>query len=228
MAMTVILPTPNFELTIGSDPLDPSVEPLLFISLRRRISNPSPEDLFSCFYEFRHRVFSQELGWVPGPRETDQYDQHSVHFAAFSPAGDVVACGRFILPSGTFMLETEFRDLVEPGYPVRKEADTVEASRFAVSADLRRTKDGFAVTELLCSTMCLWARRNAIRYCYLVLDNNYLGFLQRFFPVRVIGPTKVYDSGLTSAAVIFDMAEFGLDEAHALWDSLGRSPKPTS
>jgi N-acyl-L-homoserine lactone synthetase len=189
--------------------------------------DPDHSDDLDRIHQFRHRVFSQELGWVAGPRETDEYDQHSVHFAAFSPAGDVVACSRFILPSGTFMLETEFTDLVEPGYQVRKEADTVEASRFAVSADLRRTKEGFAVTELLCSTMCLWARRNAIRYCYLVLDNNYVDFLQRFFPVSVIGPTKVYDSGLTSAAVIFDMAEFGLDEANALWDSLGRTAKPS-
>jgi N-acyl-L-homoserine lactone synthetase len=195
--------------------------------LARNIDPDDSHDL-ERIHQFRHRVFAQELGWVGGAsRETDQYDRHSVHFAAFSQSGDVVAYSRFILPSGSFMLETEFPDLVEPGYRLRKEEDTVEASRFAVSADLRRTKEGFAVTELLCSTMCLWARRNSVRQCYLVLDYSYFGFLQQFFPVRAIGPTKVYDSGLTSVAVIFDLAEFGLDEAHALWASLGSTTKPT-
>jgi len=173
-------------------------------------------------YEFRHRVFSKELGWVPtGLVAGDAYDGHSVHFGAFSDAGDIVGCSRLILPEGAFMLEKDFADLLEPGYNLRKEIDTVEASQFAVSSQLRRTREGFAVTELLCKTMCLWSRRNGVRYCYMVLDQNYLAFLQRFFSLQTIGPPRIYEPETASVAAVFDLDDLSPENMEAFWSVLG-------
>jgi N-acyl-L-homoserine lactone synthetase len=191
-------------------------------SFLARNIDPAESRELQDLYEFRHRVFSKELGWVPTSLGAgDPYDGHSVHFGAFSNAGDIVGCSRLILPKGGFMLEREFADLLDPGYNLRKETDTVEASQFAVSRELRRTREGFAVTELLCKTMCLWARRNGIRYCYMVLDANYLEFLQAFFSLRTIGPPRVYEPQIASVAAVFDLAELHPEDAETFWSVLG-------
>ena len=178
-------------------------------------------------YTFRHKVFSKELGWVFSlSKEHDEYDDTSVHFAVFSDSGDIVGYSRLNLAEGGFMLEKEFSDLIGSTYSIRKESDTVEGSRFTVSPDLRRSKSGFKVSELLCKTMCRWCKINGIRYWYLVMDKNYLDFLQRFFPIQQVGVTKEYQPGLTSSAVFIDLKKLGAEEADSFWSMLGDKPKP--
>lgn len=173
-------------------------------------------------YAFREIIFCDELGWeTKYSNENDHYDNTSVHFAVFSDKRGIVAYSRLHLAKGGFMLENEFKDLVSNKYRIRKKDDTVEGSRFAVAPYLRRTKEGFLVTELLCQRMCIWSKKNGIKYMYAVLDRNYLDFLKRFFSIRSIGPMKEYEQGLKSIAVIVDLRGFGKKESTMFWDSLG-------
>jgi acyl homoserine lactone synthase len=177
-------------------------------------------------YAFRHAVFCRELGWQSAEaREKDGYDRTSVHFGVFDDSDELVGYCRLHLPAGPFMIENEFADLVAPWHRIRKTQDTVEASRFGIGHRLRRTKDGFEVTELLCKTMYLWARGNNVRYVYLVLDAEYLDFLLRFFPIQPIGGRKNYDHQMESIAVIVDLTKLGLKHADTLWDTLGNESK---
>jgi len=67
-------------------------------------------------YQFRYKIFCEELGWLPlnpDKKESDEYDQFSIHFGVFSKDGRLVGYSRFILPKRNFMLEKEFKDLLD-------------------------------------------------------------------------------------------------------------------
>jgi N-acyl-L-homoserine lactone synthetase len=178
-------------------------------------------------YSFRYRVFHKELGWESRQaKEYDEYDSTSAHFGVFSESDELVGYSRLHLPEGRFMIEYEFADLVEPGSCIRKKEDTVEASRFAISMELRQTKEGFIATELLCKTMCQWAKKNGIRYWYMVLDKSYLDFLLCFFDIETIGVPVEYTPGSASVAGIVNISKLGIEEANAFWNTLGCEPKP--
>ena len=205
---------------------------LLNIELRdsefvaRNIDSDDPYAM-EKIYAFRHKVFSKELGWVFSlSKERDDYDDTAVHFAVFSDSGDIVGYSRLNLAEGGFMLEKEFSDLIGDTYSIRKESDTVEGSRFTVIPELRRSKSGFKVSELLCKTMCRWCRINGIRYWYLVMDKLYLDFLQRFFSIQQVGVTREYQPGLISVVAFIDLKKLGAEEADSFWSILGDTPKP--
>jgi N-acyl-L-homoserine lactone synthetase len=176
-------------------------------------------------YAFRYKVFHKELEWSSNGsdgRESDEYDECSAHFGVFSDTGEMLGYGRLTLPDNGFMIEKEFADLLDPGARVGKGDDTAEASRFAISRRLRRSREGFTVTGLLCTTMCKWSRKNEVRYWYMVLDTKYLEFLQQHFPFEAIGAPKEYEPGKASVAARIDLSLLGADEAQTFWGLLGR------
>jgi acyl homoserine lactone synthase len=189
--------------------------------LSARVLDPDSQRDMGKALTFRHKIFLEELGWSlldSAGQEIDEYDRNSVHFGAFDNSGCLLGYCRLIFPKNGFMIEKEFADLVRPGYHIRKERDTVEASRFAISKELRGKEDGFGVIAVLMRSMYQWAKMNKIRYIYAVCVSDYLSFIQDCFSCcETIGPAHEYQPGISSSAFIFDLDELDLVRVQEFW-----------
>ncbi|MBU4369400.1 GNAT family N-acetyltransferase [Patescibacteria group bacterium] len=160
-------------------------------------------------YRFRYKIFCEELQWLPlntSEKEFDEYDQFSIHFGVFSKDGKLVGYGRFILPGSDFMLEKEFKDLLN-NHIIRKQRDTVEVSRISIDKILRSTGSFNIITMLLYKLMYRWSIKNKIRYWYMAIEPNYLKLLQKFFPCKQIGDIKFYQPNTATTAALLDLKE---------------------
>lgn len=172
---------------------------------------------------FRHKIFLEELGWSvldTTGQDLDEYDTNSVHFGAFDGSGRMVGYCRVILNNrkSGFMIEKDFADLVATGYRIRKEKDTVEASRFAISKELRGKEEGFNVIALILRSMYQWAKANKIRYIYGVCASDYLSFIIEYFSgAKQIGPAHEYQPGVSSSALIFDLERLDISRLQEFW-----------
>jgi N-acyl amino acid synthase of PEP-CTERM/exosortase system len=110
------------------------------------------EDLKKAIYRLRYKVYVEEFGFEkaedhPEGYEIDEYDSHSIHFAALNENQEVIGTIRMILHSGK-------------GFPIERAAKIsfigerpapdkiIEISRLAVSKDYRRRLvDGFFGVE---------------------------------------------------------------------------------
>ena len=198
--------------------------------LSARVLDPDSRDEMEEAYAFRHRIFLEELGWSQlnsTGHEIDEYDQSSVHFGAFSDSGELTGYCRVILPKSGFLIEREFADLVDPKYCIRKEKDTVEASRFAISREPRGKEEGFRVIGVLLRSMYQWAVINKVRYIYGVCASDYLRFIQESFSCcKAIGPAHEYQLGLSSAALVFDLEKLDLVKVQEFWALVVGKPRP--
>ncbi len=167
-------------------------------------------------YGLRHKVFAQELRWVPQSDdglERDVYDAHALHFGVFRDR-KILSYLRLVSPEHRYMLEKEFRALVSPDHDIRKAPDTREVSRLCVSFDERGTKvrtslGSLGVSMLLYRQVYQWCVPNKVRYLYLVVEYKVLRLLKMFgFPCVLVGePTRMPD-GVVAAAAIMDWREF--------------------
>jgi len=163
-------------------------------------------------YQFRYEIFHKELKWFPPDKEkrkidTDMYDQFSIHFGVFTGEEKLIGYGRLVLPKSDFMLEREFKNLLtHTGYVIRKKKDTVEVSRVVINKNFR-SANNFNTIWLLFKAMYWWSVKNKTRYWYMVIELNYLKFLQRLFPLKQIGGIKYYQPNVATAAALLDLRE---------------------
>lgn len=168
-------------------------------------------------YNLRHKVFSQELGWVPETKnalEADNYDNYAISFGVFNELNKLIAFIRLIPSSAPFMIEKEFLSLVEPEHKIRKEADTVEASRLCVVPEARNDviSGNFGVhsiTMLLYKGIYHWCMKNDIRFLYLVVEYKIYRLLcARGFPCQLLGRPTLMPDGVIAVAAIMDWRVF--------------------
>lgn len=91
-------------------------------------------------HRLRHRVYCEELEWVPRSEtlmEIDEYDSHAAFIGVFNEDHALVAFMRLTLPGAPFMIEKEFSSLIGPWHQIRKQSDTTEASRSCVAPEAR-------------------------------------------------------------------------------------------
>jgi len=190
-------------------------------TLVARVLDPNTKGEIRRAGGFRHNIFREELRWLledTGPAETDRYDDGASHFGVFSESGELVGYCRLILPETGFMIESEFAELVDPGYRIRKEEDTVEMSRFAIPSHLRGDPRGFEIISLLLRSVYSWAILNRVRYFYGVCATDHLAFVQTYFTCcEAIGPVYEYQPGVPSAALVFDLANLDLEKVGDFW-----------
>lgn len=158
-------------------------------------------------YPFRYKIFCEELKWLPlneNKKEFDEYDQFSVHFGVFFKGNRLVGYGRFVLPKKIFMLEKEFKDLLN-NHIIRKKQDTVEVSRVGIDKTLKSADSFKIITLLLYKLMYKWSTKNKIRYWYMAIEPNYLKSLQKLFPCRQIGHIKFYQPNTATTAALLDL-----------------------
>lgn len=168
-------------------------------------------------HRLRHKVFSQELGWVPqtsNSLEIDAYDEKAVFFGVFDEYQNLKAFLRIVTPRNTFMMEKEFPYLLKQNYEVRKENDTVEISRLCVAPEARTEKSSgnfgvHSVSMMLYKGVYHWCLKNSVRYLYLVVEEKVYRLLcARGFPCKLVGDPKVMPDGVVAVAAMLDWREF--------------------
>jgi len=168
-------------------------------------------------YHLRHRVFCQELGWVPQSEdvlEIDKYDDGAIFFGIFDKQNKLLAFLRLIVPEGPFMLEKEFSSLIEINHKIRKEYDTVEVSRLCIAPEARNeiisSNLGIHnISMLLYKGVYHWCIRNNIRYLYLVVEYKIYRLLKaKGFPCKPIGEPQTMHDGVIAVAAMMDWKEF--------------------
>ncbi|MEW6608316.1 MAG: acyl-homoserine-lactone synthase [bacterium] len=168
-------------------------------------------------YRLRHRVFCEELCWLPqreDKMEIDNYDKSAVFFGVFDNERRLLAFLRVITPEGLFMIEREFSFLVRNGYKIRKQNDTVEISRLCVAPESRNTlilgNFGFHfISVFLYKGVYHWCIRHKVRYLYFVVELKIYRLLRSIgFPCKIIGKPKRMPDGVIAIAGIIDRQEF--------------------
>jgi N-acyl-L-homoserine lactone synthetase len=164
-------------------------------------------------YRLRHKVFSETLKWVPlshDELETDPYDSWAASVGLFSEDGSLVGVFRLLPASRPFMLETEFRAFLTPGYTLRKERDTNEITRLTVDPSLQEKGLSSRMLLVLLKGLYQWLLGNDVLYSYMVVEKRFLRALRAMgFPCKPISPFKALPpAGALSVAAILDWEEF--------------------
>lgn len=164
-------------------------------------------------YQLRHRVFAEQLKWVPQTedrQEMDMYDLWGVTVGLFGGDGALLGMARLLPSSGEFMLGNEFGALLPSEYVIRKEQDTAEITRLAVHPDIQDPKLSTRVLLGVLKGIYQWAVENEIRYYYLEVEHRFLRALRMLgFPCEPVGPVvKLPPAGAEAVAALYDMARF--------------------
>jgi N-acyl-L-homoserine lactone synthetase len=168
-------------------------------------------------FGLRHRIFAEKLQWVPQAEdclEIDAYDDVAIHFGAFDEDGRLLAYVRLLTADQSFMIEREFSCIIGQCYPIRKENDTCELTRFCVDPDARNeiisAEEGlFDVTMLLFKGVYLWCVNCGIRFIYGVTDRIIHKYLNmKGFPYKMIAKPMKMPDGVVAIAVELDWQEF--------------------
>lgn len=171
------------------------------------------EEELKCSYRFRHKVFAEQLQWVPASpdgEEVDLYDLWGHTVGVLGYDGTLLGMARLLPASGQFMLEKDFGALLSPGYRIRKHSDTAEITRLAVDPDIRDAKLSTTVMLSVLKGIYQWAVENELRYYYLEVEHRFLRALRMLgFPCEPIGPVvKLPPAGASAVAALYDMVAF--------------------
>jgi acyl homoserine lactone synthase len=183
-----------------------------------------PDELEEA-YRLRHKVFSQNLKWVPSSEdelEVDPYDALATSIGLLSGSGRLLGMFRLLSTQGPFMLEKEFRSVLLPGCSLRKEPDTVEITRLTVDPSLNEKGLSSRMMLVLFKGVYLWSIGNHIRYLYMVVEKRFLRVLRAIgFPCEPISPPKsLPPAGALSLAAMLDWEQFRSESARKRPDFL--------
>lgn len=166
-------------------------------------------------YRLRHKVFAEELGWVPcnqDGREMDDYDSDCV-LVGLCAADKLIACLRILLPFQKFMLEKEFKDILGD-HKIQKTKNTIEVTRFCVASAVRKkqvvTKYGkFPIIMALERAFYNWCRLNGMDNVYMVVSKNFFRLLNLLgMPCSAIAPAVKMPDGVVALAAISSWTAF--------------------
>jgi len=197
----------------------------------------SMNDEFVSAYKLRHKVFCEELGWIPSLEnglEVDGYDEKAMSFGVYNSNNTLMAYIRLLRSENTYMIERDFSMLVDQTHDIRKSRDTAETSRVCVAWEFRNqsimdNNEGYDISMLLFKGVYLWCIENGIRYIYTVVELKMLRYLRgKGFPCVLLGKPLTMPDGTRAAAVILDWSEFDVvnreKKPHLwAWFSQGRS-----
>ena len=163
-------------------------------------------------FRLRHAIYCQRLHWVaprPDKRECDGYDDGSTTVGVFAGDGAIVGLVRLIPPGRPFMLDHDFRPLLQPGYSLPKGPDYAEITRLATLPPATGAAPPLAVSSLLYKAIYRWARARDVRFLYLVVETRYLRHLRRRgLPCVPLGPPRRFGAGPLCIAARFDRQAF--------------------
>lgn len=104
------------------------------ISFTNDFGHLLPENQRQELFEYRHKVFIEQLGWelkTNGSIETDEFDnEHTCYVIAKNNEGNITGCSRLLPTTQPYLLECIFPMLLEGVFPP-KSKDIWELSRFS-------------------------------------------------------------------------------------------------
>jgi N-acyl-L-homoserine lactone synthetase len=168
-------------------------------------------------HRLRHRVYCEELGWVPRSEtllEIDAYDRHTVFIGVLDQHQTLLASCRLHLPGTAFMIEREFSSLVGAWHKIRKHNDTAEVSRSCVAQEARRVvvRRGsgiYRLSTLVYKGVYHWCSMNGIRYVYIVVEDKLYRMLRAMgFQSHLVGAPVTMPDGCVAMAAVVDWKEF--------------------
>ncbi len=164
-------------------------------------------------YRLRHKVFVDRLQWVaasPIELEVDSYDAWAISVGLFLDNGTLAGLFRILAPPGPFMLESEFRPCLLPGYRLRKEPDTVEITRLTVDQSIHDKGLSSRMMLALFKGVYQWSIINEVRFLYMVVEKRFLRVLRAIgFPCEPISPAVTLPpAGAVSVAAMLDWDQF--------------------
>jgi acyl homoserine lactone synthase len=169
-------------------------------------------------YRLRHRVFAENLQWVPERKdqlESDVYDAWSTSIGLFSSQRQLLGMVRMTPAPLPFMLESEFSGCLVGSHRVRKELDTAEITRLAVNPAITDRGLSAKLMRTIFKGMYHWTLANNIRYTYLVVESRLLRVVQWIgWPCHAIGaPVALPPADVLSVGALLDLDEFRLTAA---------------
>jgi N-acyl-L-homoserine lactone synthetase len=163
-----------------------------------------PDDI-EKFYRLRHQIFCKDLNWLPINEqeiEKDSYDNLNIskNFGAFTQSEELIGGVRLVLPSNKgFMLENEFRDLIDDNFIPKK--NSLEVTRLGVDKRFKNP-NGAKIALGLYKIFNIWCLENSFQFYYFVAEKKYIRSLQSLnFFVEKIGNPKLKHN-VTHAALI--------------------------
>lgn len=146
-------------------------------------------------YQLRHQVFAQRLKWVPvaaNGQEIDHYDLWATSVGLFVTPERMVGVFRMLPTEGPFMLEREFRAVLPPEVPLRRQPDTTEITRLALDPSITDRGLSSRLMLILFKGVYQWSVANRVRNLYMVIEKRFLRVL------RTLGfPCEALSAGVT-------------------------------
>lgn len=167
-----------------------------------------PQELDETF-RLRYKVYCEEHEFLdkagyPDGRETDEYDNHSIHFVLRDSSGEIAATVRLITNSELqFPVEKHFDFDIKVA--IENRDHLAEISRLIVSRKYRRHH----LLLALIKGIYVYVKEHKITHVYSVLDDRLFPTLLKIgFPYKRIGQPSTYQ-GLTSPhlLVVAEMEE---------------------
>ncbi len=154
----------------------------------------TPELLEETF-RFRYKIAHDELGYIEptdNKTETDEYDEYSVHFAAFDSDKNLCAVSRAIFnspigyPTPTYM-NTKL-SLYEDS-----DKNFAEFSRVFINPDIRSTQNSALIIKNFFKLASYYVNIYEVDYVYSILASPFLRFLKMInIKFHIIGEASEY------------------------------------
>ena len=182
-----------------------------------KVRNLKTAEDFKKAFKLRHQIFANELKWVASSDdglEIDEYDLNAESFGVFNHNEQLCAYMRLIIGGTPFMMEKEFKFLVDEKHWIRNFPDTAEVSRLCIAPESRNdTVTGnfglHSITILLLKGVYQWCKKNGVNYLYAVTEERvYRLFRAKGFPFYSIGEPRKMPDGVVAAALMMDWSDF--------------------
>ena len=156
-------------------------------------------------YRVRYKSFFEELGWIPENKmklDFDKYDEEAVHLGVYA-GGDLISYCRVIDSPQNFMIDKEFNNIVD-GSDI--EERSAEVSRLVTSEKAKKFEK-FAAPLLMYREVYKYMIKNKLRYCYIVVTQQYLKTVQKIFPFKRIGSSESHPGESLTVAAVLDLRQ---------------------
>jgi acyl-homoserine lactone synthase len=158
-------------------------------------------------WAFRHRIFREQLAWVPvceDGYDRDSYDDFSDNLALYRD-GQVVGAIRLTGGQNPFMLEEEFSGLLASGECIGKGREYSEITRLAIDRHALSGRESVMAARMLYLGAWLWSQIHGVRWMYFVVEPVFYRRLVMFgFPIVPVGVPRPLDGGVMSMAGLLD------------------------
>ena len=180
------------------------------------VKNLTTEEEEIRAYRLRHRIFAQELRWVPQSEnalEKDDYDDYATPFGVFDCDGKMLAYIRLVSSGYQLMIEKEFKSLISPEHIIQGE-NAVELSRLCLEPEVRQGMisgnfGAHRISMFLYKGVYHWCIKNSVQIVYAVSEHKvWRLFRAAGFPSKLIGEPQVMPDGVKACAFIMDWREF--------------------